>query len=210
MSEIKLLYFNFRGRAEVIRLMLHMSKVEFEDKRFTNFQEWQDNKEGIPEGNLPILQIDGKDLKNGMAVVKYLARKYNLYGETNEEKYKIDYITENIIDLYQTFAVQNIPKAVLFYGPEHEETKELIKGFVDATLNTWLPMMDKELGEGDQYLVNNKMSFADLMFYEALVTLSILDPKILEKFSKLTKFQEFFASHENLKDYLEKRPSTLI
>jgi len=45
MPSYKLLYFNFKGRAEIIRLLFAEGGVDYEDKRFDP-QEWPSIKPG--------------------------------------------------------------------------------------------------------------------------------------------------------------------
>jgi hypothetical protein len=41
--KVKLIYFNARGRAEIVRLILAQAEVEYEDKRVTG-DEWKELK----------------------------------------------------------------------------------------------------------------------------------------------------------------------
>lgn len=56
---LKVIYSDFKGRAEPIRLALHLGKIPFEDQRISH-QEWQDLKPQTPFGQMPVLEIDGK------------------------------------------------------------------------------------------------------------------------------------------------------
>jgi len=51
MSQVKVTYFNGRGRAEVTRMILTIGKVDFEDKR-VNQEEWAKLKESEFYNNL--------------------------------------------------------------------------------------------------------------------------------------------------------------
>jgi glutathione S-transferase len=45
MTKYKLVYFNFRGRAELIRYIFAQAGVEYEDQRIT-YEEWDSLKNG--------------------------------------------------------------------------------------------------------------------------------------------------------------------
>ena len=90
MSNIKLTYFNLRGRAELARLILAQAEVEYEDKRIQR-EEWPTLKQGkthnifhlpqnenntdLPFGQLPALEIDGKTISQSMTIARYLAKR---------------------------------------------------------------------------------------------------------------------------------------
>lgn len=57
---LKLVYFDMKGRAEAIRLALHIGGIPFEDTRITYAEFTPEMKETLPFGQLPILEIDGK------------------------------------------------------------------------------------------------------------------------------------------------------
>ena len=50
----------------------------------------------LPFGQLPLLQIDGIDIVQSQAAVRYLARRANLYGKSAFDEVKCDMIAETI------------------------------------------------------------------------------------------------------------------
>lgn len=75
---MKLFYFNFPGRTESIRLLLHHAKVPFQDIRF-QFTDWEKLKYSnlFEYHQLPILQLpDGTKLSQSEAILLYLATEY--------------------------------------------------------------------------------------------------------------------------------------
>ena len=46
MSSYKVIYYNYRARAEPIRFMLSYAKVKFEDFRFVSDEDWPKYKSG--------------------------------------------------------------------------------------------------------------------------------------------------------------------
>ncbi|VDP70308.1 unnamed protein product [Echinostoma caproni] len=120
-----LVYFNLRGRGELIRLTLHACDIPFIDER-VEFPDWPKLKTTIPGGKLPSLQVtnanDGKvtHYDESMAIARWIAHKYHILGETDEEFYKIErmigkvsYSYENLLVLsteYQKPRILIIPK----------------------------------------------------------------------------------------------------
>merc|ERR1712154_711937 len=75
MKNMKLTYFNGRGRAEVARLILSIAGEVFEDDRI-EFSDWEALKPHERFGQLPRLEIDGETLYQSLAINRFLARKY--------------------------------------------------------------------------------------------------------------------------------------
>lgn len=57
--KITLIYFDFKGRAEAVRLALHVGGVEFEDKRLSR-EEWGQLKPNTKFGQVPVIHVDGE------------------------------------------------------------------------------------------------------------------------------------------------------
>ncbi|VDL58780.1 unnamed protein product [Hymenolepis diminuta] len=89
-----LIYFNIRGRAELIRLILHAADKDFIDQRVTS-AEWPTLKPTLPFKKLPVLEVttpngDKVLLNESIAITRLLARTFNLYGNDAREIYLIE------------------------------------------------------------------------------------------------------------------------
>ncbi|GMV42361.1 MAG: hypothetical protein AMXMBFR64_40770 [Myxococcales bacterium] len=75
MPTLRLTYFDSAGRAEPVRIALHMAGLPFEDRR-VKFPEFAALKaEGtLPLGSLPVLEVDGVPLVQTAAMLRYVAR----------------------------------------------------------------------------------------------------------------------------------------
>ncbi|KIH50854.1 glutathione S-transferase protein [Ancylostoma duodenale] len=78
MVHYKLTYFNGRGTAEIIRQVFVLAGQEYEDVRLS-FEEWPKHKAEMPFGQIPVLEVDGKQLAQSIAIVRFLARKFGRY-----------------------------------------------------------------------------------------------------------------------------------
>jgi glutathione S-transferase len=74
MAEIKLTYFDAPGRAEPVRMALHMAGVPFEDHRI-KFPEFMALKQSgaFPLGSVPVLEVDGFRFVQTAAMLRYVA-----------------------------------------------------------------------------------------------------------------------------------------
>jgi glutathione S-transferase len=75
MPTLTLTYFDSPGRAEPIRVALHIAGVPFEDRRlkFPAFNEAK-TKGSFPLGSVPVLDVDGFSIPQTGAILRYVAR----------------------------------------------------------------------------------------------------------------------------------------
>ncbi|KAK1328902.1 hypothetical protein QTO34_011072 [Cnephaeus nilssonii] len=100
-------YWDIRGLAHAIRLLLEYTDSTYEEKKYTmgdapdfDRSQWLSEKFklGLDFPNLPYL-IDGTHrLTQSNAILRYLARKHNLCGETEEEKIRVDMLENEAMD----------------------------------------------------------------------------------------------------------------
>ena len=69
---MKLTYFNIEAAAEKVRLALVLTSTPFEDVRI-QFPEWGGMKPTTKYGVLPIMEVDGKEMHQSMAQLRYVA-----------------------------------------------------------------------------------------------------------------------------------------
>merc|ERR1712223_319581 len=161
MTDIKLVYFNVRGRAETARLILAYAGVEYEDKRIT-FEEMPALKPSLPFGQVPVLEYRGTTLCQSMAIARFLAHEHGLGGQTKLDDAKID----EVVDVVSDF--QNALYQAYF---EKDETlkEEKMKKAQEETLPKSLANLEKLLEKrGGQYFVGNRWSWAELHFYQII------------------------------------------
>ncbi|XP_067933707.1 glutathione S-transferase 1-like isoform X4 [Watersipora subatra] len=96
-GQMKLIYFDTKGRAEGTRLLFKLAGKDFIDCRLTK-EEWAALKPSTPKGQLPVLEVDGKMICESNAIARYVARElkscsgigekafHALYAKTEEEK----------------------------------------------------------------------------------------------------------------------------
>ncbi|XP_034626958.1 hematopoietic prostaglandin D synthase isoform X2 [Trachemys scripta elegans] len=102
MPHYKLMYFNLRGRAEIIRYLFAYSGIKYEDHRIEQV-DWPKIKPTIPFGKIPILEVDGVTLHQSLAIARYLAKETGLAGQTPLEQALVDAIVDTIDDFMSMF-----------------------------------------------------------------------------------------------------------
>jgi len=155
----KLTYFNGRGKAEIIRLVLTAAGVPFTDVRVD--YEWVGkNKAILPFAQLPVLEIDSKvTLCQSLVIARYLARKYNLAGKTDLEQAQAEMIVDCMEDS------QKPTEQFLYYEKDEAKKEELKKKYFEeqlpASLNKLEALLVSNKG-GDGYFVGDQLTWADL------------------------------------------------
>ena len=96
MASYKLIYFDFRGRAEAIRMLFALANQEFEDHRVV-YSEWPAQKASTPFQKLPILEVTDAEtqqkttLSQSMAIGRFLANRFNMAGKNDIERGKNEF-----------------------------------------------------------------------------------------------------------------------
>ncbi|KAE9308873.1 hypothetical protein PR003_g20640 [Phytophthora rubi] len=76
--QLKLTYFDIKGRAELTRLIFHYGGVTFTDNRVAR-ADFPALKPTLPFGQVPALEVNGTSYAQSMAVARYAAKLSGLY-----------------------------------------------------------------------------------------------------------------------------------
>ncbi|XP_077608996.1 glutathione S-transferase A2 [Crocuta crocuta] len=194
----KLHYFNGRGRMESIRWLLASAGVEFEEK-FIETPEDLDKLKN--DGHLlfqqvPMVEIDGMKMVQTRAILNYIATKYNLYGKDIKERALIDMYTEGVADLNEMILL--LPLC----PPDQKEAK--IAQVKEKITARYLPAFEKVLkSHGQDYLVGNRLSRADIHLVEVLYYVEELDPSLLASFPLLKALKTRVSNLPTVKKFLQ-------
>lgn len=193
MSTPTLGYWDIRGLAEPIRYLLHYKSIEFEDRRYQDYDSWQNDKFqlNLDFPNLPYYIDDNVKLTQSTAILRYLARKHNLLGKTEEEKVRAELAEQQITD-FRTSMIRTI------YNPEYEK----IKGEFVRNVPAQLKLFSAFLGERD-YLAGDSVTYVDFMAYDTFDFYRLLIPTVLNEFPNLKKYQERFENLPELQEYFQ-------
>lgn len=194
----KLHYFNGRGRVESIKWPLAAAGVEFEEKFMESPEDLDKlrNDGSLMFQQVPMVEIDGMKLVQCRAILNYIATKYNLYGRDIKERALIDMYTEGMTDLNEM--IMHLP---LCPPGEVEANTSLIK---EKATNRYLPAFENVLkSHGQDYLVGNRLSKADILLMELLESVEELDPSLLAKFPLLKGLRTRVSNLPTVKKFLQ-------
>merc|ERR1712168_99358 len=96
-------YFNGRGRAEILRMMMAMAGQKFMDRRI-EFNEWDKIRNDMPCMRVPVLEMDGgMRMPETMAIARYLAREFNFYPKSTMDMMRCDYIADCFYEIMHDY-----------------------------------------------------------------------------------------------------------
>ena len=196
---VRLTYFKGRGLAEQIRFMLAETGTQYEERTITTalLKQLRDDGELFFQ-QLPLLEVDGLKLVQSAAIMRYLARKHDMYGATSLEAYQCDMIADGLADFRKSFTSFD----------NYRLRKKDEAGYV-AQVNLLLPRYLKPLeemlrtnngGEKKGYLLGDKIAYTDISLVEVLEHVNELFPAVLEKeYPFLCSFRERVLERPGLK-----------
>jgi len=204
---IKLYFFNARGRGETARLLMHYSGTKFEDVQITP-QQWPQWKAKMPMGQMPVLEVNGKQLCQSTAIARYLARECGLIPKNSWDMARADMIVEGIFDMWAQLKVVYLPKL----DGDMKTSDEKWAQMMDTTVKPFLVTYTRFLNEnGGQYFVGDSLTWADIAVAEFVSVLEdCFCQSILDNFQQLKAFKEKIFSLPKLKEYVSQRPATLV
>ncbi|XP_006024542.1 glutathione S-transferase 3-like isoform X1 [Alligator sinensis] len=194
----KLYYFDGRGKMESVRWLLAAAGVEFEEELLETREQYE---KLLQDGALmfqqvPMVEIDGMKLVQTRAILNYLAATHNLYGRDLKERALIDMYVEGTTDLMQLILM--FP----FLSAEDKEKQHAL--IVQKATNRYFPAYEKVLRDhGQDYLVGNQFSWADIHLFEAILMVEEKKCDVLSEFPQLQMFKARISNMPRIKKFLE-------
>ncbi|XP_050413750.1 S-crystallin SL11 [Patella vulgata] len=204
MPTYRYIYFDLRGRGEIVRLCFHAAGVKFEDVRIEH-SAWPGKcRDASPFGQLPYLEIDGKKFPQSLAISQYIAREHGLYGNNSLENLSIDGVVGLTIDYFNLWAKANFEK-------DANRKTELQTKLNSEDLPTFLQQLEKLLTENKTgYFVGKKLTLADLAVYSTLENSFRDFPDVYTKYPQVVGNRKKVGSQPQLTAYLSSRKPTNI
>eukprot|EP00756_Hemistasia_phaeocysticola_P062251 Hpha_TRINITY_DN5683_c0_g1::TRINITY_DN5683_c0_g1_i1::g.50688::m.50688/K04097/HPGDS; prostaglandin-H2 D-isomerase / glutathione transferase len=204
MPKVALTYFNIQGVAEKVRLALKVSGVEFEDVR-VKMDEWQAMKPKTKYGQLPLLEIDGKEYAQSGAMLRWAGKlgDGSLYPSDAESVLRIEEVMGLADDMQRewtpAFYMGLKPAKMGHYDITDEAKAGLIKRmrteFAEEALPRYLGHFTKFIEQNGGKFLAGELSIADLQvlpFFARFASgdLDHIPADSLEKFPAVTQWME--------------------
>nr|XP_020033398.1 glutathione S-transferase alpha-3-like isoform X2 [Castor canadensis] len=191
-------YFNSRGRMESIRWLLAAAGVEFEEKCIKTQKDLEKLKNDgvLMFQQVPMVEMDGMKLVQTRAILNYIASKYDLYGKDMKERVLIDMYAEGTADMNEM-----IVRYPFLASGEKDTSLAQIK---EKARNCYFPAFEKVLkSHGQDYLVGNRLSRADIHLVELVYHVEELDSCIMISFPLLQALRTRISNLPTVKKFLQ-------
>lgn len=191
---VKLHYFKGRGRAETTRWMLAVNRIDFRNIAIETPDALAALRATgkLPFDQMPLLELDGLNLSQSSAMIRYLARRGDLYGDDDSEALWCDMIAGAVADFAET-AIQAA------FQPSIETAMDGMR----ARFAKFGPRFEARLASnGHEFCVGSRLSFADIVLTEALTSYVEWLPDLLSETPRLKTLQHRVLEHEGITAYL--------
>jgi len=191
----RLHYFKGRGRAETTRWMLAVNQIDFINIPLTTPEELATLRatQKLPFDQLPLLEIDGKNLSQSTAMIRYLARRGDLYGDTDEDMLRCDLVAGATADFAETAMLAAF-----------QPTPDTAAANLRRTFAKFGPRFEKQLEKNDgDYIAARRLTFADVVLAEALTSYLEVLPDMLTETPGLAALQRRVIKHPGVAAYLK-------
>ena len=153
--KMKLTYFDIDGgRAEPVRIALHLHGIPFEDHRIS-FETFGATKSTFPFGCVPVMEVDGQTLTQSDAMNRFVGKLTDLYpsdpwlaARCDEAMGAVEDIVERVV---ATFPIQDT-------DAKRAARLKLVEGPIPVFLRGLANLLQTGGGE---YFVGGKRSMAD-------------------------------------------------
>ncbi|XP_064615242.1 glutathione S-transferase-like [Liolophura sinensis] len=206
MPSYKLYYFPIKVRAEPARFVFAAAGVKYEDIRIS-FDDWPSHKQKMPFRQMPVLEVDGKQLSQSYAIVRYLANEFGLGGKDKWEAAEADQYTGAVEDL--------LGPVIRFYFESDEKRKaEGLKKFKEENAPAILPDLETALGKNSSgFLVGSGLTYADLCLLTLLEVMDGMLSKedvsaVLSSYPNVQKHRQKIESLPKIAEWIKARPAT--
>ncbi|KAM6218734.1 glutathione S-transferase Mu 4-like [Rhynchocyon petersi] len=192
-------YWDIRGLAHAIRLLLEYTGSHYEEKKYTmgeapdyDRSQWLNEKFklGLDFPNLPYLVDGAHKITQSNAILRYIARKHNLCGETEEEKIREDILINQAMDT-------SMDLARVCYSSDFERLKPQYLKELPERMKTYSEFLGNR-----PWFTGDKITFVDFLAYDVLDLNRIFEPKCLDAFPNLKDFMTRFEGLKRISAYM--------
>ena len=209
--DLKIIYFDMPNwRAEISRLSLFISGVEFDDVRITN----DDNsylkihgrlKDGtlIPFRQLPVLVINGQSIAQSGGIARICGKLSSMYPEDIIEAGKVDQIIDTVTDM-------NVMLNLSMSENDPIIKKQMRVKLTNTDLPRYFGYLEELIDANDSHwFVGGQMTIADIAVWSFLgwIATGVLDdipPAVIQPFKGLRKLYNELGKHPLVSEWKKK------
>ena len=193
----KLIYFEDRGKADLVKLLLYLSKQEYEDIQIKQV-DWNHYKAFMPFEQLPVLIINDEcKLAQTNTICRFLAAQFNLNGDNELENVMCDMIVEQLRECGDLafLIIQEIDSV-----RRHVLMNKFVNDLLPKTLAGYEKILSKN---SNKYIVGNHLTWADLALVNGWEWLDDACKKIINLYPLVKSHNEFIRSIPEVGEWLK-------
>jgi len=200
-SKPVLKYFQIRGKAEPIRLLLEECGVEYGDVRiprsewYGKFKQEYIEKGWSPFGQIPVVDISGQHYAQMLSIMRYFAEQHKLSGQTLEDRLRCDMVAQGAEDWREDYS--NV-----VYSSNFDQANQK---YLAETLPKYTKIFDvllKQSENGDSFFAGKQLTYCDFVVFEMLDINLRLDSQCLSSYPKLAAFHKRIAERPAIAKYI--------
>ncbi|XP_067684450.1 probable glutathione S-transferase 7 [Haliotis asinina] len=202
MTQYKLIYFDVRGRGELSRLLFALSGQEYEDVRI-KMENWPAQKGNYIFSRLPVLEVDGKQYGQSMAIASFLARRFGFHGKTDVEILEVDQVIGIVGDILEVLVK-------VFVEKDEAKKAEIVKENNETNIPKFLGFLETLLKNNRSgYFVGDKIGYADVAVFDVLDAAGALKG-LVDGFPLVKANVEKVKTNARIAKYLATRPQSTM
>lgn len=161
-----------------------------------------------PFGQLPFLSVDGFEIPQSAAILRYLAKKFGYAGKTSEEEAWVD----AIVDQFKDFVTPLRQLIMAQRSGNAEEIERIQKEVFAPARDTFFKILNGILEKSKSgFLVGDGVTWADLVIADILTTMEMLG--VFDKHGeeqKLAALREKVNEIPEIKEHNSSRPDSVV
>ena len=196
------MYFPVRAKTETLKMILSAARIPFEEVSAADYfgVGWPEAKAQTAFGQLPLMDVDGKQIFQTGAQCRYAARLAGLVpGEGFLDAAYADSIYETAVEMSNS--PTNVNPIVNIYKGEKFETE---KAAFFEVFPQKLADLAKQLGEKD-YFCGSAPAYCDFAVWHHMDLALLLEPTALDAHPNVKSLYARVAALPGVKEYLESR-----
>lgn len=164
MSNLRLVYFDVKGRGFPIRMALTIGNIPFEDKRI-RMEDWPSFKPTTVTGHVPFLEVDSKILTQTSAILDYVALRANLLPSDPFQNARVHEIVQI------RYGEINDHNREALYEKNPTKRLEMEKNLALNVLPKYFQRFDDILKQegSEKFAIGTKLSLADLAIFDLVL-----------------------------------------
>ncbi|CAB3360499.1 Hypothetical predicted protein [Cloeon dipterum] len=201
--KLKLIYVDAKALAEPIRFLFAYGNLAYEDYRISH-EDFRSDKSRFPYNKIPNLEMNGKVVHQSMAIARYFAKQVGLAGADLKEELLIDMAVDTLAD-YRALLVD------FFYDTNEESKRRKKEQAFQLFLPFYLQRLEQQVINNDGYLVNGKLSWADVVLAGVQDYVNYMAGyDVLKDYPALKALEQKVLKIPAIKSWVDKRPDTTM